>query len=159
MKTKDLIKYFFSCGAIIYTAGSALILSVSLLLANNPESTVIVPKPFLLYLAFSYIISLGNTLFKIEKIPSVARRIIHFSSYVIALFAFLMLCGMRFEVAIIASVALGVIYIISIIITKLSKGGLKLVPHKTAKTDEKPAGTNKRSPKNNNSTTYKNRFS
>ena len=155
MKVKDLIKYFFSCGAIIYTIGSTLILLISLMLASNPDASVIVPKPFLLYLAFSYTISLGNTIFKIEKISSIARRIIHFLMYVIALFAFLMLCGVQFASSVIASAVLAVIYVVVILITKLSKGGLKIEskkPEKTVKEAKKPKKTN-------NASTYTSRFS
>ena len=94
MKTRRLLKYFVSCGAIIYTVGSALVLFVALLTETTGTVSLLQPKPFLLLLAFAYVISLANTLFRVESISAPIRRLIHASLSILGLFAFLMLCSM-----------------------------------------------------------------
>ncbi len=122
MKNNSLIKYFFSCGAIIYTVGSALILIISLLLSEGASASILAPKPFLFYLGFAYVISLGNTLFRVERISSPIRRLIHALTYILGVFAFVLLCGMKFAYCAIVAAIFGIIYAAVTFVVALIKG-------------------------------------
>lgn len=174
MKTRRLLKYFVSCGAIIYTVGSALVLFVALLTETTGTVSLLQPKPFLLLLAFAYVISLANTLFRVESISAPIRRLIHASLYILGLFAFLMLCSMEFYVAVIVCAVFGVIYALIVLLSSIAGGKVGRLnvsespkantPKKvdTQETDPKKESALRRSSKQKNAvekTEYKNRFS
>ncbi|MBP3375139.1 MAG: hypothetical protein J6L83_00055 [Clostridia bacterium] len=176
MKTRRLLKYFVSCGAIIYTVGSALVLFVALLTETTGTVSLLQPKPFLLLLAFAYVISLANTLFKVESISTPIRRLIHASLYILGLFAFLMLCSMEFYVAVIVCAVFGVIYALIVLLSSIAGGKVgrlnvsespkanipKKVDTQNNETAPKKESALRRSSKQKNAvekTEYKNRFS
>ena len=161
MKKNGLWRYFFSCGAIIYTVGSALILIISLLLSENAAASILAPKPFLFYLGFAYIISLGNTVFKIEKISAPIRRLIHTVLYVLGFFSFVLLCGMKFAYCAIVTAIFGIIYAIAVFVTVLIKGSvgrLSSAPSGIAEKDSR-VGEKKQQKKTAVKEEYKSRFS
>lgn len=161
MKKNGLIKYFFSCGAIIYTVGSALILIISLLVSESKSVTLLAPKPFLFYLGFSYVISLGNTVFKIENIFSPIRRLIHALAYILGAFALVLLCGMKFAYCAIVAAIVGIFYAITVFFIALINGRVgRLSPSaaSTAKPDKK-ADNNKKQKNAPQKEEYKSRFS
>ena len=121
MKTKDLIKYFFSLGAVIFTAGATLILIISMAASNASSSFIIAPKPFFFYLGFSYALALGSTLYRIEAMSRTARRLLHVLCYVVGFFVFILLCGIEFAFTAIFTAIFGVIYALSVVCSALIK--------------------------------------
>ena len=165
MKTKDLLRYFFSCGAVIYTAGSAILLVIMSFMEDTGKNGI-EPKSFLIFLAFAYFISLANTIFKIESISHPIRRTIHALLYVGSLLAFLLLLSMEFYVAVIISVAFGIIYAIVLVISALLRGKLgrlNVTESRGAKKASNSTPVSKTASKKKESTPkkeeYKNRFS
>ena len=160
MKKNSLIKYFFSCGAIIYTIGSALILIISLLVSESDAITLLAPKPILFYLGFSYVVSLGNTVFKIEKISSPIRRLIHALSYILGVFALVLICGMNFAYFAIVAALVGVFYSITVLIIALINGRIGRLSQATSATKiEKGNGNDKKQKNAPKKEEYKSRFS
>lgn len=161
MKNNGLLRYFFSCGAIIYTLGSALILIISLLLSEGASASILAPKSFLFFLCFAYMISLGNTLFKIERISAPIRRLIHAVCYILGLFAFVLLCGMKFAYCAIVTAIFGIIYAIAIFVTALIRGNIGRLSAAPRKAVEKPSRVSekKQTKKTQVKEEYKNRFS
>lgn len=161
MKTKDLIKYFFSCGAIIYTVGSVFILAVSLAASESAASTILAPKPFLFFLGFAYLISLGNTLRRIETIPHVIGRLLHCLCYVLGFLAFILLCGIKFAYAAIFTAVFALIYAISVITASVIRKQTSNPERKqNTKTTKPQKQTNKKEKTAKTAeTTYQNRFS
>ena len=156
MKNKSLFLYFISLGAIIYTVGSALIFIIASLLDEGSASSILAPTPFLFYLGFAYVISLGSTIMRIEKIPSPIRRVIHASAYIIGSFAFLLLCSMEFSSAVILSALIGVIYAAVFVIRMLiTNKGLKLSPA----VSKEPRTSSKKNVQKDKKPEYTNRFS
>lgn len=161
MKKNGLWRYFFSCGAIIYTVGSALILIISLLLSERAAASILAPKPFLFYLGFAYIISIGNTLFKIESISAPVRRLIHAVCYILGLFAFVLLCGMKFAYCAIVAAIFGIIYAIALFVAALIKGNVGRLSPVPSRPSEKasPTSAKKQPKKTAVKEEYKSRFS
>lgn len=161
MKTKDLIKYFFSCGALIYTVGSVLILLISLGASDSASASLLAPKPFLFFLGFAYLVSLGNTLFKIESITPVVRRLLHCLCYVLGFFAFVILCGVKFAYAAIFTAVFALIYAISVITVSVIRKQISRSELKQSIKSQKPPKTTTKKEKASKTaeTTYQNRFS
>ena len=161
MKTKDLIKYFFSCGALIYTVGSVLILTVSLAASESASASILAPKPFLFFLGFAYLISLGNTLFKINTIPPVIRRLLHCLCYVVGFLAFILLCGVKFAYSAIFAAVLALIYAISVITASVIRKQISKTNRDNASETAKPEKkqTKKEKTAKTAENTYHNRFS
>lgn len=162
MKTKDLLKYFVSCGAVIYTIASALILFISLLADFASENSILKPEDFLYLLAFAYIISLANTIFRIEKISAPIRRLIHALLYICGLLAFLMLRSMEFYVAVIIAAVFGIIYALVIFVKALIAGRVGRLSVNNSKVEKKEKTVSKSSSKQKKAPEkkeYKNRFS
>ncbi len=162
MKTKDLIKYFFCCGALIYTIGSVLILFISLGASESASATILAPKPFLFFLGFAYLIALGNTLYRINTIAKPLRRLLHALCYVIGFFIFVLLCGVDFAFSVIFTAVFAVIYgIVTVTAAVIHKQIGKKQTHKAAISAESPEKNPKRSTKSKKSAkeTYQSRFS
>ena len=162
MKTKELIKYFFSCGAVIYTAGSALILAISLSASESAEATILAPKPFLFFLGFAYILSLGNTLRKVESLSKPLRSLLHAICYVVGFLCFVLLCGVKFAFAIIFAAVFGIIYAIVTVTSSVIKRQLSRSPKNEPvqkKSREKKTRTAKSRKDKSEENTYQSRFS
>ena len=161
MKTKDLLKYFFSCGALIYTIGSVIILVISLAASESYAASILAPKPFLFFLGFAYLISLGNTLYRIDTISHPIRRLLHALCYIVGFWAFIALCGVKFAFAAIFAALFAVIYAIAIVTTSVIKKQISKSHDKTEKTTTLPKKKSEKPQKNNTTTenTYHNRFS
>lgn len=161
MKTKDLIKYFFSCGALIYTVGSVLILTISLAASESASASILAPKPFLFFLGFAYLISLGNTLFKINTIPPVIRRLLHCLCYVVGFLAFILLCGVKFAYSAIFAAVFALIYAISVITASVIRKQISKTNRDNASETAKPEKkqTKKEKTAKTAENTYHNRFS
>ena len=162
MKTKELIKYFFSCGAIIYTVGSVLIFAISLSVSDASAATILAPKPFLFFLGLAYVLSLGNTLYRSSVLSKPIRRLLHLLCYLLGFFAFVLLCGVKFAFAVIFTTVFGIIYAIvavasSVIKKQISKSGKTPPAHNVGITDT--VTKNKTKKKKSDVDTYQSRFS
>ncbi len=123
MSNKNLFKYFISCGAVIYTAISALFFIIEIRISNGAAAVFqLDPQRFLYLLLFSYVISLGNTLFKLESLSSTTRRLLHAASYIFGLLAFLTLSGLKFYAAMIISAVFALFYVLVVFIYSLAFG-------------------------------------
>ena len=164
MKNNNLIKFFFCCGSIIYTAGTTLIVLVSLGLAQDKANTAIYARPLLSFLLFAFMMSLGSTLFRYEKISSPMRRLAHALCYILGLLVFLLLCSLKFYAAVIVTAVFAIIYGIVVLIKALISGNLGRLstPNApTGKSTKSQAGAKKTDSKKNQlaKEQYKNRFS
>ncbi len=161
MQFKDLLKKFISHGAVIYTCGSLFIITVSLLLSDSAASQILAPKPFLCFALFSYLISLGSTLYVSGAFSAPIARLIHAICYNIGFLVFLLLCGMKFVTALIFTAVFALIYTVIILIYSFThKGNSRSL--KTPAAPQKnavPDTSNKKKSSKSSSETYKNRFS
>ena len=155
MKKQNLFKYFISCGAIIYTIGSMLIISTKRLMDGNTVQSAIYVKPLLYFFIFSYIIALGNTLFKVESISAPTRRVIHAASYIFGVFTFLRLCGMLFYAAMIISGVFAVIYVLVVFVSALISGNMGRLSVPNAPNAKAQTNSNKKHSSTNNQTNNK----
>ena len=158
MNTKQLLKHFISRGAVIYTAGSILIMLISLAMSDTSASQILNPALFLFYAIFSYILSLGSTLFVSGYFPSYVAGIIHAVCFNVGFFIFVLLCGVEFAFAIIFTLIFAVIYTICRVIGTLIRRKTQLNGKKIMAPRQKQdvRQTNASKPTGN---TYKNRFS
>ncbi len=161
MQFKDLFKKFISHGAVIYTCGSLFIISVSMLLSDSAAAQILAPKPFLCFALFSYLISLGSTLYVSGAFSASVARMIHAVCYNVGFLVFLLICGMKFVTAFIFTAVFAVIYTLIIVIYAFThKGNLRsqkaldALPKKTI-----PDTSNKKKSSKSSPETYKNRFS
>lgn len=159
MKKPNLFKYFISCGAIIYTIGSMLAISLQLSMGDAANPQVIFVKNFLYFFIFSYIIALGNTLFKVESLSAPTRRVIHAACYVFGVFAFLRLCGLLFYAAMIISGVFAIIYVLIVFVSALISGniGRLNVPSNNTNSKSSPKGSAKNPITSKNQTNSKNK--
>ena len=158
MNTKQLLKHFISRGAVIYTAGSILIMLISLAMSDTSASQILDPAPFLFYAVFSYMLSLGSTLYISGYFPSYVVGIIHAVCFNVGFFVFVLLCGVEFAFAIIFTLIFAVIYTIcrvfGTLIRKKTQSNGKQV--KTIQSNRSGKQTKASKP---TESTYKNRFS
>lgn len=157
MNTKTLIKSFISRGAVIYTAGSLLILLFALTLPDNSAAKILSPAPFLFFAVYAYAMSLGSTLFASGKLSSAVARLIHALCYIAGFFGFLLLCAMDFTTSLILTAVYALIYTASVFIAGAFKKGLG----KKSPTVSSPvkAQAKVKKEKSKPETTYQNRFS
>lgn len=158
MNTKQLIKHFISRGAVIYTAGSILIMLISLAMSDTSASQILNPALFLYYALFSYILSLGSTLFVSGYFPSYVAGIIHAVCFNLGFLFFVLLCNVEFSFAVVFTLIFAVIYTICRVIATLirRKSQSKGKQVKTIHSIQSGKQTKASKPTEN---TYKNRFS
>ncbi len=158
MQFKDILKRFISHGAIVYTCGSISIISISLILSNTDSLKMLDPHLFLLFALFSFVISLGSTLFCSGLFSPPISRLIHAVCYIGGFFAFLLLYGMKFSFAMIFALIFAVIYLlVSAIVFFIKKGNKKTKAQK----EKQPVknAVEKPQKKAKQEQTYTNRFS
>ncbi len=159
MKIKALFKKFVIHGAVIYTIGSVTLLIVSRLFTKNAESQID-SYSFLCFALFSYILSLGSTLYASDTFPHAISTLIHALCYNLGFFAFIymILPDTEFAFAIIFTAIFAIFYaiafIVSAIIRKRTLKAGNSLRKKTNKPSEKKSDTKKQ-----NDDTYKKRFS
>ncbi|MGM9644478.1 MAG: hypothetical protein ACI3X1_05265 [Eubacteriales bacterium] len=158
MNTTEFIKKFICRGAVIYTAGSILIMLISLAMSDTSASQILNPALFLYYAIFSYILSLGSTLFVSGYFPSYVAGIIHAVCFNVGFFVFVLLCGVEFAFAVIFTLVFAAIYticrVIGTLIRKKTQSNGKHI--KTAQPKQSVKQTKASKP---TESTYKNRFS
>lgn len=143
MDVNKALKYFVSCGAIIYTAMTFVIIIVNYLFSHSESQKVIVVENFIYLLIFAYILSLGNTLRKNLPISKALRWVIHAVCYLTGFLIFVILCGMTSSSALILTATFAVLYAIGAFIVAICerKRSTSAVPLKT--TDTEPRNTRK----------------
>ena len=155
MNDRNSFKFFVSRGAVIYTAISTALIVIALFTAEDASVKILMPKRFLFLLLFSFILALGSTVVKLEKISATAARILHAICYIGGFALLLLLCEMKFAPLMIASLVFAIGYvIITLILTRSRNTSIK-----ESKKAEKPIKKAKKSayeytpmfPSNNNS--------
>ncbi len=157
MKLKDMMKKFVSRGAVIYTFGSLFIITLSLLLSDTSAAKILSPAPFLCFALFSYIISLGSTLYACERFSAPVARLMHAICYNGGFFAFLLICGIKFVFSFVFTLVFAAVYTVAVVISSFA-----CKKHRSAaKNTALPTTSQKRSEKSgkNAPEPYKNRFS
>lgn len=146
MATKKRIKYFISCGAIIYTFLSVLILIFSIAIAEGTSAKILVPSNFLYLLMFSYVLSLGNTFLGATEIATPLRYTLHAICFIIGFFSFIMLCGISFSSSCIMSLVYAIIYCGAMITAHTIKKKLSLdkLPKKQVALPKREKKSNKK---------------
>ena len=131
---------------------------ISLSMSDTSASQILNPALFLFYAIFSYILSLGSTLFVSEYFPSYVAGIIHAVCFNVGFFVFVLLCGVEFAFAIIFTLIFAVIYTICRVIGTLIRRKTQLNGKKIMAPRQKQdvRQTNASNPTEN---TYQNRFS
>ena len=164
MNTNSLIKKFISRGAIIYTVISVGMMLLAVMSAENPETKILSPGLFLLIALFSYVASLGSTLYESEYFTGALARLVHAVCYNLGFFAFLLLAGMEFAYSVILTVVFAIIYTAAVIISNVfkkssssKKDAKKNVSGKKQTSNKKEAAGKKE--KSKPQSTYTNRFS
>ena len=165
MKIKELIFFFLKRGAVLFTAISIPLLLILLVLDSEGS---IDPIKFLLVAAFSYILSLGATIYRLESISNTVGRILHATCFILGFFGFLMFNGTDFIPSTISTAIFAVIYIAVCLITSLLKkkgSPLSLSLHNNAShksvTEKETVKSKKKEPRKSRKeeSTYTNRFS
>ena len=164
MNTNSLIKKFISRGAVIYTVISVCIIVFFLIFSDGQPAQIFKPDILLLIALFSYVASLGSTLYESEYFTGPIARLVHAVCYNLGFFAFLLLAGMQFPVAVIFTVVFAIIYTAAVIISNVfkKKSVSKKEANKTASGKKKANGKKESSVKKEKSkpqSTYTNRFS
>ena len=158
MNTKQLIKHFISRGAVIYTAGSILIMLISLAMSDTSASQILNPALFLYYALFSYILSLGSTLFVSGYLPSYVAGIIHAVCFNLGFLIFVLLCNVEFSFAVVFTLIFSVIYVICRVIATLIRRKSQSKGKQVKNIHSIQSGKQTKASKPIEST-YKNRFS
>jgi hypothetical protein len=113
MKKKELILFFLGRGATLFTAISIPLLLI--LLALDSEGSID-PIKFLLVAAFSYTLSLGATLYRLESVSNTAGRILHAACFILGFFGFMLLNGTDIIPSTVATVIFSTVYVAACII-------------------------------------------
>ena len=166
MEFKKLIKYFFICASVCFTAICAVLLTILAIITSENTNFGIEPARFLLVLAFCFVIALGNT---VRRIPSVSLSlgwIINAICYVGGFIGFLLAFKFEFATAIIITVVFACIYtpiaIFKAFKEKKQRGSSLSLKNKTeAPKNSKATSNNKKesTQTKNNDTPYQNLFS
>ena len=163
MNGKDFFKNFISRGAVIYTALSIFLLLVSLMLSEESASQYLDAKSFLHIALFSYVLSLGSTLFASGYFSAPVSRLIHALCCNLGFFVFMLLQTVKFANAIIATAILAVIYTAVTVIAGLFRRKHTRIKSTSDGKATRDASSSKPNAKSNNSKskagTYENRFS
>ena len=157
METKKQIQYFISCGAIIYTCLSVLILIFSLAISEGASAKILVPSNFLYLLMFSYILSLGNTFLKATAMATPLRYTLHAVCYILAFFTFILLCGISFSSSCIMTLVYAIIYCGAMMIAHIVKKNFYSKTHSNKASIQHKSEPRKDKSKRDN--TYKSMFS
>jgi hypothetical protein len=122
MNMKKALTNFICFGSVFYTAITAVILIIATSLAEEEAVRLVEIPQFLKILLFSFILSLGSTLIRIDAIPRVAAVCAHAGCYNIGWLTFMALCGASFTMIAISTLAFAIIYtIVTILIRKVGK--------------------------------------
>ena len=151
MNIKQILKNFVFFGSVIYTVISTVMIFVAMATTDGQYSMILDAERFLYILLFSFILSVGSTILRIDEISRVAAVCLHAACYVVGFFIFVLLCGIKFAPAIIATAVFAGIYSICTIICRAISKSLK-------KTQNSPNNSKKQAKENKNNTEYISQF-
>ncbi len=162
MNVKIFFKRLISHGAVLYTVFSVFLLLLSLMLSDESASKFLKAEDFLYIALFSYILSLGSTMFASGYFSAPLSRLVHAVCYNIGFFIFLVLRDMQFTYVVILTAIFAVIYTIAAIITNVVIGKTNRSKTNTEKpscVERSGKKSEKEKPQSSKSSTYKSRFS
>ena len=113
MEFKKLIKYFFVCASVYFTAlGGALLVILTILTTGSDTmngNMAVEPSRFLLLLAFCFTMALGSTVRR-ARISSAIGWVCNAVCYVGGFFAFLLISELELEAALVLTAVFVCIY-------------------------------------------------
>lgn len=138
MNIRNILQKFIFFGSVIYTVISTGMIILAILMTDAQYSKMLDAKRFLYILLFSFILSLGSTLLRVEEISRVAAVCIHAACYVLGFFIFVILCGIEFAPAVIATVVFAVIYAVFTAICRLVSRSFSKAGNETKQIKKQP---------------------
>ena len=123
MNFKKLFLSFISLGSIYYTIMSFAILVVTHVITTENSNPIIETGQFLNLLLFAFIMSLGSALKQTSSFYLPIRYALHALCFVGGFLLFVLVGGIEFSKAIIATVIFAALYILAQVITNLIKNG------------------------------------
>ena len=137
MKVSKPIKDFLFFGSVYYTVITVAIIAIASFMSESDSAKLVETSQFLKILLFSFVMSLGSTLLRLEPIPKTVGILIHATCYIIGFLVFAVLCGAGFSVTAILTAVFALLYLIFTvavrIILKKAKNSSSSLP-----TAEKP---------------------
>ncbi|MBE6583394.1 MAG: hypothetical protein E7649_00240 [Ruminococcaceae bacterium] len=131
MEVKKLIKFFWLRGSAYFTAiCGSLMIALASVTNNNTQTTVepwqfpgvgVEPSKFLLILSFCFVMSLGSTIRRMFPRAKIAGWVVHAICYVGGFLAFMLLGGISFPTAIVATAFFSAVYAVIAILTVFSE--------------------------------------
>ena len=116
---KKALINFVSFGSIFYTLITTGLLLVASALAEENAVKLIEIDQFLKVLLFSFMLSLGSTLIRVDSIPRTAAFCAHAGCYIVGWIVFVALCGANFAVTVISAAVFAIIYALATFIIRL----------------------------------------
>ncbi|MBQ8408334.1 MAG: hypothetical protein IJY39_05660 [Clostridia bacterium] len=122
MDIKKAFKNFIFFGSVYYTVITAVILIIASAMAEEDAIKLIEIDRFLKVLLFSFIMSLGSTLIRIEEVGHVAAVCLHAACYIVGWLIFIILCGGSFAISAISTAVFAVVYVLVSVTIRLITG-------------------------------------
>ena len=119
MNIGKFLKNFVFFGSVFYTVISTGFIFIASLLSESQSAMILETDRFMCILLFSFIMSLGSTILRVDEINRVAAVCLHAACYILGFLVFMLLSGTKFAPAIIATAIFAVVYIVSTIICRL----------------------------------------
>jgi hypothetical protein len=142
MNIKKALKNFVFFGSVIYTAISTGMILLGTAMTDGQYTMMLEADRFLCILLFSFMLSLGSTLLRVDAIPRVTAACLHAACYVLGFFIFMLLCEIKFAPAVIATAVFAVIYAICTVICRAVARSFKKAQN-APKTDAKQVKNSK----------------
>ena len=150
MNFGKIFKSFIFFGSVIYTVISTIMIIIATATTDGQYAMMLDAERFLCILLFSFTLSVGSTVWRIDEISRVAATCIHAACYVLGFLIFVILCGVEFTPAVVSTVIFAVIYTVCTVIARLIAKS-----HKKAPASKKAVSKQAKETKN---TEYKNLF-
>lgn len=137
MELKKALKNLLFFGSAYYTVITAVLLIVASSMSDGQAVRLIEVDQFLKILLFSFIMSVGSTLYRADLIPRVAAACLHAVCYIGGWALFIAICGGNFSVTAISTAVFAVLYAaITFVCRKICKRSKK-APAQSPKTPER----------------------
>lgn len=138
MNMKKALLNFICFGSVFYTVITTAFLIIATSLAEEEAVKLVEIQQFLKILLFSFILSLGSTLIRIDAIPRIGATLAHAGCYIIGWLIFMALCGANFAVVMISTLIFAIIYtIVAVLVRKIGKKAPVTKAIKEASTTQK----------------------
>ena len=142
LKMKKALINFICFGSVFYTVITTAFLIIATSLAEDEAVKLVEIQQFLKILLFSFILSLGSTLIRIDAIPRIGAALAHAGCYIFGWLIFMALCGANFAVVMISTLIFAVIYtVVAVLVRKIGKKAPAPKVIQTASTTQKQKTT------------------